>query len=386
MKTKKIKKIVKIFLTLIKYYYYKLYCSFFKIRNDDVWIISERGIDARDNSYHLFKYIRKNHPDIIIKYVIDKKSPDYKKVCKYGETIQYGSKEHYILFITANVLISTHDMGYSPDMSLFTRLNNRGLLKINGKKIYIQHGINKDVIHVPKCDLTITGGYPEYLETIKSYPDIIDRIKYTGLARFDNLPIYRNEYSHKILFMPTFRKWLVYLNDNDFKKSIYYTSIQNLLNNDRLLDILRENNYELIFYPHIEMQERVQLFSSKSDLIKIASFNNYDVQQLLIDSDLLITDFSSVFFDFAYMNKPVIFFQFDQDEYRSKHYQEGYFSYENDGFGEVVLKPEDLIVAIEKELKSNCIVPLKYKKRKEKYFKHCDNSNCKRIYDEIKKI
>lgn len=42
----------------------------------------------------------------------------------------------------------------------------------------------------------------------------------------------------------------------------------------------------------------------------------YDVQQLLKESLLLITDYSSVFFDMMYMNKPVIFYQFDENQYR----------------------------------------------------------------------
>lgn len=49
--------------------------------------------------------------------------------------------------------------------------------------------------------------------------------------------------------------------------------------------------------------------------IEIAKFKDYDVQQLLIELRILITDFSSVFFDFAYMKKPVIYYQFDRDKY-----------------------------------------------------------------------
>lgn len=37
-----------------------------------VWIVSERGSDARDNGYHFFKYIRENHPEIKAYYIIEK--------------------------------------------------------------------------------------------------------------------------------------------------------------------------------------------------------------------------------------------------------------------------------------------------------------------------
>ena len=37
-----------------------------------VWLFSERGFDARDNAYHLFKWINANHPEIDSYYVISK--------------------------------------------------------------------------------------------------------------------------------------------------------------------------------------------------------------------------------------------------------------------------------------------------------------------------
>ena len=55
-----------------------------------------------------------------------------------------------------------------------------------------------------------------------------------------------------------------------------------------------------------------------------------DIQNLLKDSALMITDYSSVFMDFAYMEKPEIYFQFDEDQFRSTHYAKGYFDYKKD--------------------------------------------------------
>ena len=76
------------------------------------------------------------------------------------------------------------------------------------------------------------------------------------------------------------------------------------------------------------MQEnRFPIFS---DRIIIADMK-YDVQQLLKESLLLITDYSSVFFDMMYMNKPVNFYQFDEKQYRKSHYKEGYLNYQNVG-------------------------------------------------------
>ena len=64
----------------------------------DVWIVSERGSDARDNGYHFFKYIRENHPEIKAYYIIEKKSADYHKVAKLGNIVKYKSLKHHFLF------------------------------------------------------------------------------------------------------------------------------------------------------------------------------------------------------------------------------------------------------------------------------------------------
>ena len=143
----KIKKLSKIIKCALLYIYYFLYCKLKKINNSDVWLLSERGTDARDNAYHLYKYLKNNHKEIKIKYVIDKNSVDSKKI-NDEDIINYGSKEHFILFITAGKLISTHIMGFSPDMSLFWRLNKINLLKVHGKKIMLQHGITQNYIEI----------------------------------------------------------------------------------------------------------------------------------------------------------------------------------------------------------------------------------------------
>ena len=48
--------------------------------NKKYWIICERGYDARDNGYHFYKYMKENHPEQKVYYIIDKNSADYRKV------------------------------------------------------------------------------------------------------------------------------------------------------------------------------------------------------------------------------------------------------------------------------------------------------------------
>ena len=49
-----------------------------------VWLVTERGFDARDNAYWFFRYLRERHPEINACYVIDPDSPDCPKVAQLG--------------------------------------------------------------------------------------------------------------------------------------------------------------------------------------------------------------------------------------------------------------------------------------------------------------
>ena len=120
--------------------------------------------------------------------------------------------------------------------------------------------------------------------------------------------------------------------------------------------------------------------------IKIASTEDYDVQKALKESAYLITDYSSISFDFAYMKKPLCYFQFDYDEFRQKHYPEGYFSYKNHGFGPIVKTTDDLMTEIEVAFKNNFVMDDFYKNRVDKTFKFRDKNNCKRTFEAIENL
>lgn len=146
---RKYKKIFTQGIKMLKYIYYFIYCKLFKnmVREFNAcWLISERGTDARDNGYFFYKYLTENHKELDVRYIISKDSPDFDKIKKLGKYILYGSREHYIAFITSPVLISAHLMGFSPDMGLFCRLRRNGLLRLHGKSIMLKHGIIKDYL------------------------------------------------------------------------------------------------------------------------------------------------------------------------------------------------------------------------------------------------
>ena len=209
------------------------------------------------------------------------------------------------------------------------------------------------------------------------------QLQYTGFARFDNL--IDTSSGNQILVMPTWRSFLSGINEEEFKLSEYYIQWQSFLNDSSLHDKLTQYDVKLIFYPHYEIQRFIHLFASESDCIIIASKEKYDVQDLL-KSDILITDYSSVFFDFAYMNKPCVYYQFDEEKYRENHYNEGYFNYRTMGFGEVVITKDELISTILDYLELGFENKREYAERYKQFFPLHDDKNCERIYNAILSI
>lgn len=360
--------------------------------NRDIWIVGERKSEAKDNGYHLFKYIRENHPEKKAYYVIDKKSSDLEKIESLGNVIYYDSFKHYLYYIMSTKLVCAHLGGCVPDSPICWKFHEHEMK--NKKKVFIQHGITKELIpslmyENTNADLFVCGAEPEY-EFVKNkfgYPD--GNVQYLGFARFDNL--HENTTKNQILVMPTWRQWIpssTWKSENlekcreIFLKSEYFDRYNSLINNQELIDLLEQYNLELIFYPHYEMQVYVDLFKTQSDRVVIARKDDYDVQQLLKESKILITDYSSVAFDFAYMRKPVIYYQFDNDIYYKGHYQKGYFDYEKHGFGPVVYECKNIVQELNNLLnKQN--QENNYNDRYEQFFPLYDKDNCERIYNYV---
>lgn len=369
---------------VIKLVITKIYVIIFRVKHDDIWLIAERGVDARDNGYFLYKKIKRNYPNIKVKYVISNDSPDYKKIDE-SDIIIYRSFKHFIYYLTSKILISTHLQGYSPNSDVFIKLNYIRILPVRGKQVFLQHGITKDRMFYfdytyNHLDLFISGAIPEYEFIKKEFGFDDNHLKLTGFARFDNLI---NKEENMILLMPTWRFTHNRQSDNEFLNSEFFERYQNLLLSPRLAKYLEDNNIKLYFYPHHETQKFLHYFKISSSSIILASKYDYDVQDLLKRARVLITDYSSVYFDFGYMKKPIIYYQFDYEEYR-KYRDEGYFDYKRDGFGPVVSDDDKLIDYLIEYYKEG--LKEEYLTRITKFFKYQDQNNSQRILDEIFKL
>lgn len=343
------------------------------------WVICERGTDARDNGWHFYKYMKKEHPQIKIYYVIDKKSADYERVRE--DAVPYGSLKNYWLVARAERLVSSHVGKFVPYLEGRVK---KIFPKIEDRFYFLQHGIISnyiDFLHRKnvRMRLFVCGAKPEsdFINEKYGYEEGV--VQYTGLARYDSLHDIKTK--KQILVMPTWRGYIK--TKEDFLKSEYYAQWQGLLQSEELRKLLEEKDFELLFYPHYEVQKYLDCFESPSERIKIASFAEYDVQTLLKESVLLITDYSSVFFDFGYMRKPMIYFHFDAELFFEKHHERGYFDHQRDGFGRVCVSAREVVDELCACFAQDFVLEQRYADRLEAFFPLYDRKNCQRIYEKI---
>ena len=347
--------------------------------NQESWVICERGTDARDNGYAFYQYMIKMHPEIRIHYLITRNSEDFSKVANHA--VIYGSMRNYWVVAKASRIVSTHCYTALP----VKHEKTWRMLGLAKRFCFLQHGIIMGKIPYVFGDRTgmrlfCCAALPEYTYIKEHYRHPEEVVQCTGFSRYDKLIPFTTK--QQILVMPTWRRYLK--NEKTFLESDYFHAWNALLQDKRLQEYLIRTQTRLVFYPHYELQPYLQHFFANNSQIELADIAHYDVQQLLKESKLLVTDYSSVHFDFAYMEKPCVYYQFDVAQYHQQHYQEGYFHFEKDGFGPVVNNHEELVEQILSVAENMYRMQESCRKKVDSFFAHHDQNNCERIYQAIR--
>ncbi|WP_199880694.1 CDP-glycerol glycerophosphotransferase family protein [Bacillus massiliglaciei] len=352
-----------------------------KKTEDDIWLVGERPDTAQDNGYHFFRYLRKTLPDKEIYYVIDPNSLDKERLIDDSDHVLYiGSEKHIQKSLRASKLIGTHDLEYFLPFKGIQIKNYR-----EATKVFLQHGVlgRKNVEYHKKFykypfDLFIVSSKHEKKLVKKKLGYSNNEVVVTGLARFDEL---QKDHSPKreILLIPTWREWIN--NEEKLLKSLYFKKYITFLQSEELSRILEQYNLTLNFYPHYRMQqyiiENVQLNSSRINLVKLGAKT---VQHLLKENSLMITDYSSVSFDFTLLGKPVIYYHFDQDLFFSNGILR---PIEETFLGDIVYTQNELLKKIEEIVKGNFKEKREVTSRKKLIFTYQDTENNLRILNHI---
>lgn len=349
-------------------------------KDDNVWLMGERTNTAQDNGIVFFKWLQKNTA-IEAYYVIEEDSSDYEPIKHMPNVLIFGSEKHFEVAFKAKVLLGTHDLEnilpYKPAKGFFGYEETI--------KIFLQHGVlgRKNVEYHKKnydmpFDLFIVSSDPEKKVIVMDEMGYDDHeVAATGLARFDNL-VQVNP-PKDILLMPTWRDWIN--TDEQFLKSEYFLAYSNLIQNEKLLQLLEEYNVNINFYPHYRAQDYFQSeIENMHERIKFIPLGSQTVQQLLIDHALLITDYSSVSFDFTLLNKPVVYYHFDVERF----FRKGILRPVEETFiGGIGTYEEELVTIIEDRIKSHFA---NFEYEITGIIKHQDQHNSQRIYEEVQQL
>jgi UDP-N-acetylglucosamine 2-epimerase len=125
------------------------------------------------------------------------------------------------------------------------------------------------------------------------------------------------------------------------------------------------------------MSSQIDDFEKNEYVDIVAAAGDMSYEKVLTESSLMITDYSGVQFDFAYMRKPVLYYH---PATLPPHYTESTaFSHEKDGFGPIITDHEELVDRICRYMEQECRMEPFYRERADRFFAYDDTDNCRRI-------
>lgn len=212
-----------------------------------------------------------------------------------------------------------------------------------------------------KAGTLLIAGYPRNDFLVNYTSDDVARIK--GEL---NLP----EGKKVILYAPTWR-------DNQHKASVGYTYKLGV-DFDKLQKQLGDD-YIILFRAHY-------LVASQFDFAKYQGFvynasDVSDINNLYVVSDLLITDYSSVFFDYANLNRPIIFYMYDLEDYGSEI--RGFYIDLAELPGDIVENQDDLAQKIKATRYDTAFYQQKYEAFHQKFNPLDDGKATQRVIDAV---
>jgi len=382
---KKIKKEIKHLKHIIEKIFIKLFNGILIIlplQKEKILFLSDVRQTLGGNLENLYNFIPDNRYKKVISTKADRR---IKRILKEKIKLVYNlSTAKYILLEDYVTIISY--IKARKGQEIVQLWHGAGAFKKFGNSRLKKYGGDITRVH---------SGYKKYTKAITSSEDIrpcyaeafnisIEKVKATGFPRtdmfFDEKIIEQKKselykkypfLNHKkvILFAPTFRGTKVREANYDFNK----------LDLEKIYNEFKDE-YVFIFKWHPAVYNNIVFGEVEGyDFSKYENFyydlsKERDINDLLLITDLLITDYSSVIFDYVFMKKPVIYFAYDLEDYKGDRGL--YFPFEEYVYGKVAIKNDELIQAIKEE----DMQEEKREKFKKKFLEACDGHSTEKTY------
>lgn len=373
--------------------FYRITGEMKRENNEEVWLYTDReGI--LDNAYYQFIHDFAINDGIKRYYVYDKlkNKKQYFTPEQRKNLVQFKSIKHKTLFMQCKKIFTSFSS--LPIISPFGGMPLKWYSDIaRYEVIYLQHGIlharlplmySKERANVDKVVISSEFERKNFTE-IYNFKD--EDLIMSGMPRFDAIDL-QSTPQRKILYSPSWRKNLIgeYTNNTrelmpeKFVESDYFKETCAFLNSPELARFLEKYDLEIDFQNHPIFKDYEELYVINNPRVHITSEG--EMQDYL----MMITDYSSIVFDFVYLGRPIAYFVPDYIEFKAgvtHNYQKLDLPLE-EGFGEIALTGEDLLAAIER-IAENGFRPLPpYDKRINEFFDSRESNHRSKLYEAVK--
>ena len=347
------------------------------------------GEKYEDNASVFHRYLVDHYKDELEIYWMYDPRTSYVQKQRIPNGIALGSFRNYLLFFKAAYTIHGHSIAYdiAPSIDKYIFMNRKTVM------IHISHGIEcfkkiliqkEDVPLLARCNyFNCASNYEKDIKLTEwGIPE--EKLIVTGMARFDRFGPDRPAVEvKKVLIMLTWREWLFGLSDEEFLASDYFLNTVKLVNDKRMATLVSTYDLQVKVILHPFMKKFEHHFNglgAAGGKVEFFSFNELSIGREVIEADMLLTDYSSISWDFLYMNKPIIFFTFDQEEFLEM--RGSYLNLDTDLYG-YKANTIDEVVGWMKEIIINKKPLNPYFKDASKYIDFFDQKNCERLARQI---
>lgn len=370
---------------------YRLTRPFYKGRR--IILTFDKLYKAGDNGEYFWKYANTVDDNVETYYVVSDTSLDYKRLREYDKkhTVVHNSLRCRLLALNMEAIAATHTMVMQ--YCGFPRYLHAPFLDLfNAKVICIQHGLTvQQLAQYQRRTYDNTTLYclaskyekQNLMHPVYGYEESM--LKLNGLARYDGL---KNNDKKSILITPTWRRNVVSQGiaykkkpyNELFKFTEYFRLYNELIHDKKLIETAKAHGYEITYLLHPAMSPQLEDFDQTGYVKVIAASGDMNYEEILTQSSLMVTDYSGVQFDFAYMRKPIVYYH---PSTLPPHYEAGGIDYPTQGFGPICTEHKELVDTICGFIENSCKAQQEYKLRADDFFEFDDYNNCQRIYDEI---